>query len=60
MSFQAYLDNIEAKTGKTPRELLAEAKTRGFDGPETKAERFWSGSRATTGLAAATRWPWST
>jgi hypothetical protein len=37
MSFQAYLDNIEAKTGKTPRELLAEAKTRGFDGPETKA-----------------------
>ena len=37
MSFQAYLDNIEAKTGKTPRELLAEAKKRGLDGPETKA-----------------------
>ena len=26
MSFQAYLDNIEAKTGKTPVELIAEAK----------------------------------
>lgn len=31
MSFQAYLDALEAKTGKTPRELLAEAGTRGFD-----------------------------
>lgn len=26
MSFQAYLDNIEAKTGKTPRQFIAEAK----------------------------------
>ena len=26
MSFQAYLDNIEAKTGKTPKEFVAEAK----------------------------------
>ncbi|MDQ4049615.1 MAG: DUF4287 domain-containing protein [Actinomycetota bacterium] len=37
MSFQAYLDNIEEKTGKTPRELIAEAKERGFDDPSTKA-----------------------
>jgi hypothetical protein len=37
MSFQAYLDNIEAKTGKTPRQLLAEARERGFDGPDAKA-----------------------
>ncbi len=36
MSFQAYLDAVEAKTGKTPNELLAEAAERGF-GPETKA-----------------------
>lgn len=28
MSFQAYLDNIEAKTGKTPKEFVAEAKKR--------------------------------
>jgi hypothetical protein len=37
MSFQAYLDNIEKKTGKTPRELIDEAKAKGFDSPDTKA-----------------------
>jgi hypothetical protein len=26
VSFQAYLDNIEEKTGKTPNEFIAEAK----------------------------------
>jgi len=36
MSFQAYLDNIETKTGKTPNELLALAKEKGF-GTDTKA-----------------------
>jgi hypothetical protein len=36
MSFQAYLDNIEDKTGKTPNELVALAHEQGF-GPETKA-----------------------
>jgi len=38
MSFQAYLDNLEAKTGKTPRELIDEAKAKGFDAPGTKAQ----------------------
>jgi hypothetical protein len=28
MSFQAYLDNIEEKTGKTPKQFIAEAKKR--------------------------------
>ena len=37
MSFQAYLDTIEQKTGLTPRALLAEASERGFDGPGVKA-----------------------
>lgn len=37
MSFQAYLDNIEDKTGFTPRELLAQAAARGLDQPATKA-----------------------
>ena len=37
MSFQAYLDNIEEKTGKTPNEFIALAKERGFDDPTTKA-----------------------
>ena len=36
MSFQAYLDAIEAKTGKTPQELLDEAVSRGY-GPTAKA-----------------------
>jgi len=36
MSFQAYLDNIEQKTGLTPRQLLALAEERGF-GPGTTA-----------------------
>ena len=36
MSYQAYLDAIEAKTGRTPQQLLNEAKSRGYD-PQTKA-----------------------
>ena len=31
MSFQAYLDNVEAKTGKTPNEFIAMATERGYD-----------------------------
>lgn len=37
MSFQAYLDTIEEKTGLTPRELVGLAHERGFDDPKTKA-----------------------
>jgi len=36
MSFQAYLDAIEAKTGKAPAELVAAAHERGY-GPDTRA-----------------------
>jgi hypothetical protein len=36
VSYQAYLDAIEAKTGKTPQQLLDEAAQRGF-GPRTPA-----------------------
>lgn len=36
MSFQAYLDNIEAKTGKTPNDFIALAKEKGYDDPATK------------------------
>ncbi|GAA5026235.1 DUF4287 domain-containing protein [Microbacterium fluvii] len=36
MSFQAYLDNIEDKTGLTPRAFIAKADEKGF-GPGTKA-----------------------
>ncbi len=37
MSFQAYLDNIEEKTGKTPNDFIAMAKEKGYDDPATKA-----------------------
>jgi hypothetical protein len=37
MSFQAYLDTIEAKTGLTPRQLIDLAAQRGFVGPSVKA-----------------------
>ena len=36
MSFQAYLDAVETKTGLTPRQLVDQATERGF-GPGTKA-----------------------
>lgn len=36
MSFQAYLDNIEDKTGLTPRQFVDLAAEKGF-GPGTKA-----------------------
>jgi hypothetical protein len=31
MSFQAYLDNIEEKTGKTPNDFIAMATEKGFN-----------------------------
>lgn len=37
MSFQAYLDSVEKKTGLTPRQLLDLAKQKGYDAPEIKA-----------------------
>lgn len=37
MSFQAYLDTIEEKTGLTPRQLVNQAKERGYDSPGVKA-----------------------
>ena len=36
MSFQAYLDNIETKTGKIPNDFIELAKAKGFD-KDTKA-----------------------
>ncbi|HSJ34889.1 MAG TPA: DUF4287 domain-containing protein [Acidimicrobiia bacterium] len=37
MSFQAYLDNIEEKTGLTPRQFIELAKEKGYDDPGTKS-----------------------
>ncbi|MEU8227444.1 DUF4287 domain-containing protein [Kribbella sp. NPDC048915] len=37
MSFQAYLDKIEDKTGRTPRQLVDEAHQRGYGAADVKA-----------------------
>ena len=37
MSFQAYIDNIKAKTGKTPEDFLKLADTKGLLKPGVKA-----------------------
>jgi len=36
MSFQAYLDTIEKRTGTIPQDLVDEAHTRGY-GPDTRS-----------------------
>lgn len=46
MSLQAYLDTIEKKTVLTPRELLDQAKERGFEGPGVTAGDVRAGSTA--------------
>ncbi len=50
MSFQAYLDNIEEKTGKTPAEFVAMARERGLDAPGTKAGAIVDWLKADYGL----------
>lgn len=49
MSFQAYLDNMETKTGLTPRQLIALASEKGF-GPTTKAAEIVAWLSADYGL----------
>ncbi|WP_339606651.1 DUF4287 domain-containing protein [uncultured Roseivirga sp.] len=43
MSFQAYLDNIQTKTGKTPEDFRALAETKGF----TESGELKKGVKAT-------------
>jgi len=40
MTFQAYLDNIKIKTGKTPEDFHADAKTKGLLQPGLTATQF--------------------
>ncbi|WP_424937650.1 MULTISPECIES: DUF4287 domain-containing protein [Bacteria] len=50
MSFQSYLDNIEEKTGLTPRQFIDLAAERGF-GPGTKATPILEWLKEEHGLA---------
>lgn len=40
MSFQAYIDNIQAKTGKTPAQLKQAAEAAGVYSPDMKASEL--------------------
>jgi hypothetical protein len=40
MTFQAYLDNIKAKTGRTPEQFKALAEKAGVYSPDMKAGQF--------------------
>lgn len=40
MSFQAYIDNIKAKTGKTPEDFKALAQEKGLLNPLAKAGKI--------------------
>lgn len=50
MSFQAYLDNIEEKTGKAPQLLINEAKAKGLDKSEVKSSEIVTWLKEAYGL----------
>jgi hypothetical protein len=50
MSYQAYLDNIYAKTGKTPEDFLAAAKKAGKVGPDVKVMEIVNWLKSEYGL----------
>jgi len=50
MSFQAYLDNIQEKTGKTPNDFIALAKAKGLDRTDVKASEIVEWLSADFGL----------
>jgi uncharacterized protein DUF4287 len=49
MSFQAYLDNVETKTGKTPQQFIDLARAKGFSS-DTKAGEIVAWLKADFGL----------
>jgi hypothetical protein len=50
MSLKAYLDNIEAKTGKTPQQFVDLARSEGLIGPGVKPGQIVSWLKAEHGL----------
>jgi hypothetical protein len=51
MSFQAYLDNIKAKTGKSPEDFVQLAEEKGFLGADVKAGQILEWLKQDFGLA---------
>mgnify|MGYP000862237659 FL=1 len=50
MSFEAYIDNIHARTGKWPRDFFEEAVDQGVLRPDTKTMEFVNWLKASAGL----------
>jgi hypothetical protein len=50
MTFEAYLRNIEAKTGKTPGDYFKQAIAEGALRPDTKTMEFVGWLKTTSGL----------
>jgi len=50
VTFQAYIDNIKAKTGKTPEQLKAAAIKAGIYGPTMKAADLVAWLKSAYGL----------
>ena len=50
MSFQAYLDAVETKTGQTPRQIVELAKAKGYDVEGVKAGEILEWLKSDYGL----------
>jgi hypothetical protein len=50
MTFEAYITNIQAKTGKAPKDFFNEAIEQGVLRPETKTMEFVNWLKASSGL----------
>ena len=50
MTFEAYINNIRAKTGKTPKDFWDEAHRRGILRPDTKPMEFVAWLKGSSGL----------
>lgn len=56
MTFQAYIDNIKAKTGKSPEDFMNLAKQKGILKPDMKATAFVSWLEKISASVTGTQW----
>lgn len=50
MTFEAYINNIQAKTGKTPKDFFDQAIQEGVLRPDTKTMEFVNWLKGSSGL----------
>jgi hypothetical protein len=56
LTFQAYIDNIKAKTGKTPEDFRVLAQENGLLGPGVKASQIVAWLKQDFDLATVMQW----